>query len=141
MATSKITFPKTAKEALGWSLYYIAESGHHSTFPEEFGLDFSLTDVAMLDPKKIEEEGLKSPAYVGLDLETSLDGVIRDSQMWEYSRMVRRWLSQTPNKKFKDEVEGLIDSELKASGVDIKGKEMTFSTKVSVIMEQRRSFH
>lgn len=132
MAPSKVSFPKTAKEALEWSLHYIVESGHDSTFPEEFGLDFGLTDVAMLDPKKIEEEGLKSPAYVGLDLETSLDGLIRDAQVWQYSRMVHLWLYQTPNKKLKAEVEELMDYELKAFGVDTQGEKMTFSTKVGV---------
>ena len=131
-------FPKTAKEALAWSLYYAEESGHDSTFPEEFGLEFGLNDVAMLDPKKIEEEGLKAPAYVGLDLQTSLDGVIRDAKMWEYSRMVRSWLYQTPNRKLKAEVEKLMDTELKKFGVDTQGKNMTFTTKVSVsaAMEQ-----
>jgi hypothetical protein len=137
----QMLLPKSAKEALAWSLYYVVEAGHDSTFPEEFGLDFGLTDVAMLDPKNIEKEGLKAPAYVGLDLETSLDGCIRDAQMWEYSRMIQSWLNQTPNRKLKAEVEKLMDSELKEFGVDIQGKNMSFWAKVSIsaAMEQYRN--
>ena len=128
-ATHQIQMPKDAEEALKWSLYYVVEAGHDSTFPEEFGLDFGLTDVAMLD-QKIIEEGLKAPAYVGLDLKTSLDGCIRDAQMWEYSRKVQSWLNQTPNRRLKAEVESLLDSELEKLGVDTQGKNMSFSTKV-----------
>jgi len=134
-APYQISLPKDAKEALAWTLYHVVEAGHDSTFPREFGLDFGLTDVAMLDPDKIEEEGLKAPAYVGLDLETSLDGCIRDAQMWEYSRMVQSWLSQTPNRKLKTEVEKLIDSELNNFGVDTQGENMSFSTKVGFLQQ------
>lgn len=127
--------PKTPEEALSWILYAIEESGHESTFPEGCGSDFRLADASMFDPDEIENVGLKAPAYVGLDLETALDGVVWDVRESEYASSVLKWLDESASKDFKSAVEQLVDAELKSYGVDKDN--LSFLARAGNISRQR----
>lgn len=132
MAPYRSASPLDAKGVLEWVIYYVEESGHESTFPEEYGLDFGLTDVAMFYPDRIEKDGLKAPAYVGLDLQTSLDGVICDSRLYEYARNVTEGLGHHTQKDLKAEVECMLDAELERYGVDLRENKRDIQWKVNV---------
>jgi hypothetical protein len=126
------TSPLTAKGILEWCIYYVEESGHESTFPEEYGLDFSMTDASMFYPDRIEKEGLKAPAYVGLDLQTSLDGGIYDSRSFDYARNVTEGLEHPAQNELKAEVESMLNAELEKYGVNLRENQRDIHWKVNV---------
>lgn len=125
--------PMTAKGVLEWVVYYVEESLHDSVFPEEYGQDYSLTDVAMFYPDRLEKEGLKTPAFLGLDLQTSLAGAIYDARTFEQAHNVTEGLEAPDQKELKAEVETMMDAELQKFGIDLQAKQLDFLSKVNIL--------